>query len=92
MILILPERSRVPEAHPTASAPPVGRPERVVGPAKGGYAVSCTLVRVHAKHIDKCRKGSGHILWNVVRSFRPPGRVGINGFDAISVTGLGYRA
>jgi hypothetical protein len=55
----------------------MGRPERVVGPAKGGCAVSCTLVRVHAKRIDKYRKGSGHILWNIIRSFRPPGCAGI---------------
>jgi hypothetical protein len=98
MIPILPERSRVPEAnscHPLTRPPQpllVGRPERVVGPAKVGCAVSCTLVRVRSKRIDKCRKGSGHILWNVVRSFRPPGRAGINGSDVISVTGLGYRA
>ena len=76
---------------PTASVPPVGRPEREVGPAKGGCAVSCTLVRVHFKRINKSRKGSGHILWNV-RSFRPPARAGINGSDVISVTGLGYKA
>jgi hypothetical protein len=70
----------------------MGRPERVVGPAKEGYAVSCTLVRVHAKRIDKYRKGSGHILWNIIRSFRPPSRAGINGSNPISMTGLGYRA
>src|ERR1700722_18618945 len=98
MIPILPERSRVREANSchTLTRPPqslpVGRPERVVGPAKGSYAVSCTLVRVHAKRIDKFRKGSGYILWNVIRSFRPPGRAGINSSDVTSVTGLGYRA
>ena len=70
----------------------MGLPELVVGPAKGGCAVSCILVRVHVKRIDKYRKGSGHILWNVVRSFRPPGRAGINDSDVINVTGLGYRA
>jgi hypothetical protein len=82
----------MPPFDPTASAHPVGRPEREVGPAKGGCAVSCTLVRIHFKRIDKSRKGSGYILWNVVRSFRPPARAGINGSDAISVTGLGYKA
>jgi len=70
----------------------VGRPERVVGLAKGGSAVSWTLVKVQTKLSDKCLKGSIHIRWNIAPSFRLPSRAGIEDGDTIRVIGPGYRA
>jgi len=70
----------------------VSGPERVVGVAKTGGAVSYTHAKVPAKLFDKCLKGSIHIWWNVARSLRLPSRAGIEGGDALKVIGPGYRA
>ena len=70
----------------------VGRPERVIGLAKGVGAVGWTTVRIQLELFNKGLKRSGHVQRDVVRSFRPPSSASIEGGDALEVTGPGYRA
>jgi hypothetical protein len=70
----------------------VGRPERVIGLAKGIGAVGSTSVRIQPELFDKGLKRSGHVQRDVIRSFRPPSGAGIEGGDALEVTGPGCRA
>ena len=70
----------------------MGRPERVIGLAKGVGAVGSTSVRIQLELFNKDLERCGHVQRDVVRSFRPPSGADIEGGDASEVTGPGYRA